>query len=122
MKSNFSGWVEGFVPLAIGVEDADAVAEFEGSLGRMKPETALSAARSVFLSDYRDVLHHVRVNATIIQSETDIVVPESVAYYMKTRMRAPASVTILETKGHFPHLTVPSLLLSVLKKALGINY
>lgn len=121
MKSNFSSWVEGFVPLAIGAKDADAVAEFGGSLGGMKPEIAISAATTVFLSDHRNVLHRVGVNTTIIQSKTDMVVPESVAYYIKGRIRAPANVAILKTQGHFPRLTVPSLLLPVVKKALGIN-
>ncbi|PIN20427.1 putative hydrolase/acyltransferase (alpha/beta hydrolase superfamily) [Handroanthus impetiginosus] len=121
IKYNFSGWVEDFVPQAIAVEDRGAIAEFEGSLGRMRPEIALSAARTVFHSDNRDVLPQVHVGTTIIQSEQDNVVPESVAFYMKERIGAAAHLRILKTRGHFPQLTVPSYFLSVLKDALGIN-
>ncbi|KAK4413089.1 Sigma factor SigB regulation protein RsbQ [Sesamum alatum] len=121
IKSDFSGWVKSFVPKAIGVNDTAAIAAFEGSLGRMKPETALTAVRSVFLTDNRDILPGVHVPSTIIQSEKDIIVPESVAFYMKTRVDAPAKVIILKTQGHFPQLTVPYLLLRVLKQILGIK-
>ncbi|KAI3471506.1 hypothetical protein Pfo_028156 [Paulownia fortunei] len=121
IKYNFSGWTQGFVPQAIGVNDTSAIAEFEGTLGRLKPEIALSIARTVFLADNRHLLPHVHVPSTIIQSEKDIIVPESVAFYMKKRLGAPAKVRILKTQGHFPQLTVPSLFLRVLKKALAIK-
>ncbi|KAL0452920.1 UNVERIFIED_CONTAM: putative esterase KAI2 [Sesamum latifolium] len=123
IQSDFSGWVKSFVPKAIGVNDRAAIAEFEGSLGRLKPETALSAARSVFLTDNRNVLPHVHVPTTIIQSEKDIIVPESVAFYMKRRVGvgAAAKAIILKTQGHFPQLTVPNLLFRVLKQTLGIQ-
>lgn len=99
---------------AIGAKDADAVAEFGGSLGRMKPEISLTAARTVFLSDYRNVLPQVGVNTTIIFQNLWLITSREGSGLLPT-------VAILKTQGHFPHLTVPSLLLSVVKKALGIN-
>ncbi|KAL0405048.1 UNVERIFIED_CONTAM: putative esterase KAI2 [Sesamum radiatum] len=118
---NDTGYDGGFSRVELDSLFESIQSDFSGSLGRLKPETALSAARSVFLTDNRNVLPHVHVPSTIIQSEKDIIVPESVAFYMKRRVGAPAKVIILKTQGHFPQLTVPNLLLRVLKQTLGIK-
>ncbi|KAK9266587.1 hypothetical protein L1049_021652 [Liquidambar formosana] len=122
MNQDFPTWVHNFAPKAIYVNNKTAVTEYERSLGRMKPQIALSAARTVFLSDYRRVLPQVQVPCTIIQSKKDPSVPKSVAFYMKRKLGGHARVKILETEGHFPHLTAYPLLLDVLKRALPIKY
>lgn len=119
--TNFSSWISNFAPLAIGANSTTAIEELEGSLRRMKPEIALSAAETVLLSDLRRILPKVMVPTSIIQSKKDMVVPESVAFYMKRRLGAPAKVTILDTQGHFPQLTVYPLLLKVLRGVLHIK-
>ncbi|XVF07440.1 hypothetical protein REPUB_Repub06bG0139000 [Reevesia pubescens] len=65
----------------------------------MKPEIALSAARTVFSKDLREKLPQVVVPCTIIQSHKDYIVPESVAFYMKNKLR-DAEVKKLNTEGH----------------------
>ncbi|CAK9145937.1 unnamed protein product [Ilex paraguariensis] len=121
IQHNYSGWIKAFAPQAVGVKNTAAVAEFEHSLGRMKPEIVLSVAKTVYLSDERRVLPRVHVPSTIILSEEDIVAPLSVAFYMKGRLGAPARIKILKTKGHFPQLSAPSQLLLVLKKVLHFD-
>ncbi|XP_010257604.1 PREDICTED: strigolactone esterase D14-like [Nelumbo nucifera] len=122
IRQNFSGWVSNFAPKAIGVNDMAAIKEFERSLRRMKPDIALDVAKTVFLSDYREVLKQVRVPCIIIQAERDFVVPKSVAFYLETMIVGGyTKVEILETQGHFPHLTAFPLLLGVLKKVLQID-
>ncbi|BBH07509.1 alpha/beta-Hydrolases superfamily protein, partial [Prunus dulcis] len=121
INQNFSNWVLSFAPIAIGVKDTSAIAEFENSLGRMTPKIAVSVARTVFLSDLRRILPQVVVPSSIIQSRKDFIVPKTVAFYMKKRLGGPARVKILNTEGHFPQLTVHSLLLKVLKRFLHIK-
>lgn len=121
LDQNFSNWVLSFAPIAIGVKDTSAIAEFENSLGRMAPKIAVSVARTVFLSDLRRILPQVVVPSSIIQSRKDFVVPKTVAFYMKKRLGGPARVKILNTEGHFPQLTVYPLLLKVLKRFLHIT-
>lgn len=118
MSQNFSGWAHSFAPSAIAENDPAAVAYFESSLLRMKPEIALSVAKTVFLSDFRWVLPQVAVPCTIIQSRKDPIAPTSIAFYMKEKLGAPSQVKILETQGHFPMLTACPLLLEVLKDSL----
>ncbi|KAI8558816.1 hypothetical protein RHMOL_Rhmol04G0125800 [Rhododendron molle] len=121
IQKNFSAWVRAFTPVAIGVNNSHAIAEFEASLGRMKPEIALSVAKNVFLSDLRRVLPQVHVPSTIIQSKKDVIVPEFIAYYLKKKLGGHARVRILKAQGHFPQLTAYRLLLHVLKKVLVLD-
>jgi pimeloyl-ACP methyl ester carboxylesterase len=68
------------------------------------------------------VLPQVPVPCTIIQSKKDVVVPKSVAFYMKRKLAGGrARVKILNTEGHFPQLTAYPLLLKVLQRVLPIN-
>lgn len=121
MDQNFSSWVQSFVPSAIGANSTTAILEFEYSMGRMKPKIALSVAKTVFLSDLRTLLPQVTQPSTIIQSEKDPIVPESVSFYMKSKLSGHAKVKILKSEGHFPQLTAYPLLLKVLKSVLHIN-
>ncbi|XAR68638.1 hypothetical protein NMG60_11003832 [Bertholletia excelsa] len=121
IQQNFPLWVHNFASQAMIVNNSKAIAKFECSLGRMNPEIALTAAKAVFLSDFRRILARVRVPSTIIQSKEDIIVPDSVAFYIKKRLGEDARVEILKTQGHFPHLTAHRLLLHVLKRVLRIN-
>ncbi|XP_034692693.1 strigolactone esterase D14-like [Vitis riparia] len=120
INENFPVWVQNFVPMAVGINNSAAIAEFEYSLGRMKPEIVLSVAKTVFLSDLRLVLPQVKVPCTIIQSREDIVAPTFIACYMKENLGGDATVKILETQGHFPQLTAFPLLLDALNKVLSI--
>ncbi|MED6220825.1 hypothetical protein PIB30_048539 [Stylosanthes scabra] len=126
MRQDFPSWVHSFAPIAIGAKNnPEAVAEFEDSLLRMKPEVALSVAKTVFLSDLRWVLPRVFVPCTIIQSKKDPIVPKHVAFYMKRKLGSNNNngsdssnkVKILKTNGHFPHLTAYPLLLKVLNSS-----
>ncbi|WVZ07714.1 hypothetical protein V8G54_021060 [Vigna mungo] len=122
MQKNFSGWAHGFAPYAISANDPSAVAEFEDSLLRMKPEVALSVAKTVFLSDLRWVLPRVRVpHCTIIQTRKDPIVPVNVSFYMNKKLGTPSKLKILEVPGHFPQLTASTLLLQVLKDTLSLK-
>ncbi|XP_028784852.1 strigolactone esterase RMS3-like [Neltuma alba] len=90
-KQNYSGWAHSFAPIAVGVNDPNAIVQFESNLGRMKPEVALSVAETVFLSDIRWVLPRVLVPCPIIQCQKDDIVPNSVAFYMKSKLGVHAS-------------------------------
>ncbi|GKV41860.1 hypothetical protein SLEP1_g49340 [Rubroshorea leprosula] len=87
----------------------------------MKPNIALSAAKTVLLSDLRRKLPEVVVPSAIIQSSKDYIVPKFVAFYMKKQIGSQAKMKILKAEGHFPHLTAYPLLLKVLKRVLHIK-
>lgn len=60
MQSNFKAWVSGFAPLALGADiDSVAVQEFSRTFFNVRPDIALSVAKTIFQSDLRSVLHLV---------------------------------------------------------------
>ncbi|KAJ8900017.1 hypothetical protein K2173_024130 [Erythroxylum novogranatense] len=121
MEQNFSGWIQSYAPTAISVNNTEAIAEFESTLGRMNPKTAISVAKTVYLSDMRHILPHVKVPCSIIQSRKDPVVPLFVPHYMETKIGGGANIRILETEGHFPQLTAYYLLMKALENIIVIG-
>ncbi|KAF8022957.1 hypothetical protein BT93_F0466 [Corymbia citriodora subsp. variegata] len=119
MRTNYSGWVHDFAPIAVALNDTSALMEFEHSLGRMDPEIAVSVAKTVFMSDLRWALPKVPVPCSIIQSQKDVIVPVSVSAYMKSKIgNGTSKVKILRTEGHLPMLTAYPLLLDALKETI----
>jgi len=55
--------------------------------------------------------------AHIVQPRQDIAVPMEVAMWMRDRI-ATASLDVIETEGHVPHITAPAAILEVLERRL----
>lgn len=85
----------------------------------MRPDISLFVSRAVFNSDLRGVLGLVRVPCCIIQTAKDVSVPASVATYLRDHLGGRNTVVMLETEGHLPHLSAPSLLIRKLRHALS---
>lgn len=118
IESNFETWAINFATLAVGVNNPNSIEKFSKNLQSMRPEVALSVARSVFLGDHRDVLEKVELPCTIIQCINDIVVPNSVANFMQSKIKGKTSIEIIETDGHFPQLTAHEMLIKVLQSVI----
>lgn len=120
MKSNYSAWVSGFVPLLIGVDEPSLVKEFSSKMLNMKPEIALVVAKTIFQSDVRNVLCYVKTPCNIIQTRKDIAVPLSVPYYMQCNLGGEKnSLHMLDTDGHLPQLTSPGMLAKLFTQLLA---
>ncbi|GAB2300397.1 hypothetical protein Dimus_034439 [Dionaea muscipula] len=131
IETDFHKWASAFAPAAVGGgrNDDINVEKFEKSLKSMGAEAALSLAKTIFLGDWRHILKEVTTPCTIIQTTHDIVVPNSVGYYMLHNMlqlqligNGKSKLVHLEniqTHGHFPQLTAPHQLLHVLARALA---
>ncbi|XP_065847985.1 probable strigolactone esterase DAD2 [Euphorbia lathyris] len=119
MESNYEAWVNGFAPLSVGADVPAAVREFSRTLFNMRPDITLFVSRTVFNSDLRGILGLVRVPSCIIQTARDVSVPESIAEYLKTHLGGRNTVELLRTEGHLPHLSAPTLLAQVLRRALS---
>ncbi|CAN1331268.1 Strigolactone esterase D14 [Linum perenne] len=122
IQTNFSKWAPSFAAMVIGRGGDNvpsAVEKFGNSLLNMEPKVALSVAKTVFYCDYRGVLGKVTTPTTIVQTTNDAAVPTSVAYYMHERIKGKSTVEIIDTDGHFPHLTASDDLLDLLGGVLG---
>ncbi|KAF9680511.1 hypothetical protein SADUNF_Sadunf06G0129000 [Salix dunnii] len=121
MESNFYNWAQAFASAVVDAKDPPSVDMFSKCLLRMRPEFAVPVAKTVFYSDERDILEKVMTPCIIVQTTRDIVVPNSVAYYMQEKIKGKSTVEIIETDGHFPHLTAHLQLLDVLTAVMNLN-
>ncbi|XP_068649401.1 probable esterase KAI2 [Aristolochia californica] len=118
IESNFEAWALNFPSLVTDTNDPISTQKFGKSLQKMRPDIALSLAKTIFLGDYRDILDKVEAPCNIIQATNDIVVPVSVSHYMQQKLKSKASVEIIEADGHFPQLTAHELLIQILDRVL----
>ncbi|KAL6615493.1 hypothetical protein ACP70R_037763 [Stipagrostis hirtigluma subsp. patula] len=121
ISSDFRGWAEGFVPLAVGSSDPSAVEPLARSFFAMDPRVAHALARMIFLGDQREVLDAVAVPCTLVHVSGDFAAPPCVGRYMQARMAAARCAATLETidsVGHFPQLVAPDELLRILDLVL----
>ncbi|KAF8034400.1 hypothetical protein BT93_C0638 [Corymbia citriodora subsp. variegata] len=121
IESDYHGWAPNFASLVVDPRDPLSVEVFTKCLRRMRPEVALPLARTVFLSDHREVLGKVATPCTIVQTTNDVVVPSSVAHYMRDKIQGKTAVEMIEADGHFPQLTAHLRLLDVLGGILGFE-
>ncbi|XP_022731665.1 strigolactone esterase D14-like [Durio zibethinus] len=121
IKSDYDNWASSFATLVVDNKDPLSVEKFAKCLKKMNHEFAVPLAKTVFRSDERDVLEKVTTPCTIIQTTNDIVVPDSVAYYMQEKIKGKSTVEIVNANGHFPQLTAHLEFLDVLGGVLGFE-
>ncbi|KAK1654058.1 hypothetical protein QYE76_071863 [Lolium multiflorum] len=119
MSANYMAWATGYAPLAVGADVPEAVQEFSRTLFNVRPDISLHVCRSVFKTDLRGVLGMVKAPCVVVQTARDISIPAIVAAYLKAHLGGHTTVELLPTEGHLPHLTAPSLLGPVLRRALA---
>lgn len=118
MGEDYVAWAQSFSPLAMAKPpDQPEVAEFTRSLLSLRPDEAFAMALTVFKMDLRDQLGGFAIPTTIVQTRDDIAVPLAVAKYLHARWPT-STLEILETAGHFPHMTAPDQLTAILEQVL----
>ncbi|XP_061366496.1 strigolactone esterase D14 [Gastrolobium bilobum] len=121
MESNYEKWASSFSLLAADPNNEPSVNKVQECFKRMRAEVAVSLAKTVFYSDYRDILEKVEIPCTIIQTSSDMVVPHSAALYMEKKIKGKVTMEVIDTIGHFPQLTAHLQLVDVLKGVLGFS-
>ncbi|XP_078428873.1 alpha/beta-Hydrolases superfamily protein [Wolffia australiana] len=114
IESSFEAWARAFAAIVVGQSYPTEVAKFGKLLLRMGSQVALPLAGAVFLSDFTDMLGQVKVPCTIVNGTRDLVVPISVADYIRRKVNGPASLVNIDFEGHFPQLTAPQPLIEVI--------
>lgn len=115
---DYVNWVSNFTPLAVAAPpDRPEVAEFTRSLMAMRPDVAFSMALTVFKMDLRGQLDGFPHPVTLVQTRDDIAVPMAVIDYLRARW-PQSRVEMIDTNGHFPHMTAPEQLTEILARSL----
>lgn len=117
MERSYKDWATGFAPAAIFEPNLPAIEEFMEGLLQIRPDVALATCKMIFRLDLRHILRKVRAPCTILQSQNDVAVPCEVAQYM-ARTLGDASLHLLPTRGHLPHLSSSLIVNSFILGAL----
>ncbi|KAJ7537193.1 hypothetical protein O6H91_12G102000 [Diphasiastrum complanatum] len=119
MEQNFPMWANTFAPLVVGADFPAAVEEFSRTVLGIQAGVAVHVAKLIFLGDYRSILPAVTVPCHVIQTQKDFAVPGNVAKYLHRRLGGRHStLDILETEGHLPQISAPTILAPILVKLI----
>jgi sigma-B regulation protein RsbQ len=119
LDSNYLGWSSAMAPVIMGRPDRPELGkELEESFCRTDPDIARRFARVTFLSDNRADLARVAVPTLVLQCTDDVIAPVPVGEYVRDQMPA-ASLVLLPTTGHCPHLSAPEATADAIETFLG---
>ena len=93
-------------PMVVGTDTPRAVDVFSAGLLAMRPDVTIRVARTIFESDFRELLPKLTVPTLLVHSRGDVAVPRAVADHLRSHIR-DSDLVWIEADGHLPHLTVP---------------
>ncbi|MCT7959511.1 alpha/beta hydrolase [Laspinema sp. D1] len=119
MSSNYHAWASGFAQLIMGNLDRPELGiGFAKTILAMRPDIALSIAKTIFQSDHRGDLSRLQVPTVILQSTHDPAVPAVVGEYLAEKI--PNSTLIpIKSEGHLPHLSTPEAVSKAIASCLS---
>ncbi|MBA0806730.1 hypothetical protein Gohar_022588 [Gossypium harknessii] len=121
IESDYGNWTSSFAKLLVDNNDPLSIEHYFKCLKSMNPEFVLPLAKAIFRSDERETLEKVTTPCTIVQVKNDLVVPNSVAYYMQKKIKGETTVEFVNADRHYPQLTAPLELIHVLSRVLGFE-
>jgi len=119
LEINLEGWATHMAPMIMAnPERPELTAELEAYFIRNDPEIAHHFANVVFLSDHRQDLDGLTTPTLLMQCRDDIIAPMAVGDYMHAAMPS-SELVVLDTHGHYPHLSAPQVVAQTLHAYLG---
>jgi sigma-B regulation protein RsbQ len=115
MNENFIGWAATMASIAL--KDSSSARELQQGLCATDPHVARQLAEVAFKCDLRALLPQCRQPVLVVQSSDDDVVPMPAAEYLAGHL-PHATLRILHSAGHCPHLTQPEELQRLLSDYL----
>ena len=119
LENNPDEWAQAFAPLAMGdTTRPDLIMALSSSFASTNPGVLRHLARVAFFNDSRPALPLLSTPTLIVQPARDVLVPLGVGYYLHEQL-PDSQLVIIDTSGHFPHLTAPEATLAAIGKFLG---
>ncbi|MCC6620618.1 MAG: alpha/beta hydrolase [Deltaproteobacteria bacterium] len=116
MESNFLGWATTFAQAA--APQPDLAVQMSQTFARASASSVRTLAAIVLRSDLRDLLPAIDMPTLVVQCAHDAIVPVHVGEHM-ARALPRGAYRLIDVAGHFPHLSAPDLVASVIRDALG---
>jgi sigma-B regulation protein RsbQ len=118
-SANYWHWATKLAFLLMGEGQAAALGhELATQFCQADQAIAQQAAYVTFLSDHRADLPRVSVPTHLLQCADDVAVPAEVNTYLLAHL-PQATLTLLPTTGHCPHLSAPQYVLAALQQVLA---
>jgi len=108
MQRDYVAWAHGFAPIAMGNPDRPhLVQEFTRSLLSVEPAIGAALLPAILRIDHRNDAIRCKLKPLIMQTATDPAVPFTAAQWL-TQATGACDLKIIDTEGHFPHLSSPA--------------
>lgn len=121
MGSNYIAWANGFAASMVGSGGPHLDApQFTRSLLRMRPDIALIILRAALLGDHRADVDALRTPLYLIHASDDPAVPAAAANWLAEHGRAQR-LTVVDARGHLPHMANPQPVTDALLDCLALN-
>jgi sigma-B regulation protein RsbQ len=118
LDRDYRSWSSTLIPTLVGGDmRPDLLDKLLDTFTQVDPKIASQFARATFLSDYRAQLPNLRVPALIVQCADDSVAPPAVGHYLNEHL-IDSELHILDTSGHYPHLSAPLATIAALEQYL----
>lgn len=119
LADNYAEWIKTHASLVINAPNKPELSEeFASSLMQLRPDIALVIFGMIMRSDCRNQVAKIQVPTLIIQPKEDIFVPATVGDYLH-QVIPHNEIVYTNATGHFPHLSNPSEIISILTKYLN---
>jgi sigma-B regulation protein RsbQ len=118
MDKNYIGWAKYLAPVVIGGQASELLTgELTDSFCSTDPLIARNFAKATFLSDHRKSYPKSTLPSLIIQSKVDSLAAVDVGQYLH-HITPNSDFVIIESTGHCPHMTHPSMTIQAIKSYL----
>jgi sigma-B regulation protein RsbQ len=118
MAPNYQSWATALAFMLMGEgQPARLGHELATHFCLADPHIARRTTYAAFLSDHRTDLQYLTLPTLLLQCADDVAVPAEVNAYMLAQL-PHATLTLLPTTGHCPHLSVPLQVLAALQAFL----
>jgi sigma-B regulation protein RsbQ len=116
LEADYASWCENVVPFAMGHANRPQLsADLVRSFKRADPEIAKHFAHAIWFSDFRSALPYLRTPTLVVQCPDDPFVPVAVGRFLSSVI-PDAELALLKNPGHYPQLSGPDELASVLHR------
>jgi sigma-B regulation protein RsbQ len=116
LESDYLSWSQTLAPVIMGNADRPELGqELTESFCKSNEAVAKDFARITFLSDNREDLKNLAVEALILQCSEDVIAPLPVGAYMHQQL-PKSQLKILKATGHCPNLSAPEETIAAIKE------
>ena len=119
MDKNYIGWAKYLAPVVMGGQASELLTgELADSFCSADPLIAKNFAKATFLSDHRQSYPRSTLPSLIIQSKVDSLASVEVGQFLHS-ITPKSDFAIIESEGHCPHMTHPSITAQAIKSYLS---